>query len=51
MAKAEDSLRAAAHLLQGDFPAFSISRSYYAMFYAAEALSPSSGPTASRLRQ
>lgn len=36
--KAAESLRAAALLLENGLPAVSVSRAYYAMFYAAEAL-------------
>lgn len=36
--KAKESLNAARHLLEGGYPDFSASRSYYAMFYSAEAM-------------
>lgn len=36
--KAERSLRAAKELLDGGYPDFSVSRAYYAMFYAAQAI-------------
>lgn len=36
--KAERSLAAAEHLLLEGFPEFAAGRSYYAMFYATEAL-------------
>lgn len=36
--KAKESLEAAKDLLRGGYPDFSASRSYYAMFYAAEAI-------------
>lgn len=36
--KAERSLAAAEHLLVEGFPEFAAGRSYYAMFYATEAL-------------
>jgi uncharacterized protein (UPF0332 family) len=38
LTKAKDSLDAARLLLDNGYPEFSASRSYYAMFYAAEAL-------------
>jgi len=38
LGKAEDSLRAARVLLSEDLPDFAVSRGYYAMFYAVEAL-------------
>ena len=43
MEKAQESLGAGRLLLDNGFPAFSASRSYYAMFYAAEALLASEG--------
>lgn len=36
--KADRSLAAAEHLCASGFPDFAVSRAYYAMFYAAEAL-------------
>ena len=36
--KAKESLNAAKHLLENGYPDFSASRSYYAMFYTAEAI-------------
>jgi uncharacterized protein (UPF0332 family) len=36
--KAKQSLEAAKHLLEAGYPDFSASRSYYAMFYSAEAV-------------
>ena len=38
LSKAEDSLHAAGELLRSGHHGFSASRSYYAMFYAAQAL-------------
>lgn len=45
LAKAEESLRGARLLLSGDFCDFAISRAYYAMFYAAQALLENEGLT------
>lgn len=38
MARADETLRAAQHLLQGTFPADAVSKAYYSAFYAATAL-------------
>jgi uncharacterized protein (UPF0332 family) len=46
--KAEASLKAASLLVTGEFYDFAASRSYYAMFYAAEALLLGEGLTFSK---
>lgn len=48
VAKAHDSLAAARLLLTSCYPDFAVSRAYYAMFYAAEAVLDSRGLAFSR---
>jgi uncharacterized protein (UPF0332 family) len=48
IAKAEETLRAAAWLIKGGFNAHAVSRIYYAMFYAAQAILLERGLTFSK---